>query len=127
MQIHVRSNHVAIDGTTHAHVERRLQFSLGRLAPRILRVTAQLIDLNGPRGGVDKECRITIRLRPTGTVVVKDRDADLVASIDRAAGRAARSVDRALKRARDRARSVALPSSPLLVSIHANPYDYPAA
>jgi putative sigma-54 modulation protein len=127
MKIHVRSKQVTIDGSTRAHVERQLGFSLGRLAARILRVTVQLIDLNGPRGGVDKACRITIRLRPTGTVFLEDRAPDLHESIDRAADRAGRSVDRALKRVRALARGTALPRGPLLESMQFNPYEYPAA
>jgi ribosome hibernation promoting factor len=100
MKIQVRSRQVEVDGTARAHVERRLQFGLGRLSLRILRVTVQIVDLNGPRGGEDKSCRIEVRLLPTGRVFVEDTDADLYAAIDRAVDRVARSVLRAIKRSR---------------------------
>lgn len=101
MKIHVRSKHFAVDEALRCHIERRLEFSLGRCSPRILRTTVQLLDLNGPRGGEDKACRIEVRLRPTGTLFVEDRDADLFAAVDRAADRTGRSVARALKRERE--------------------------
>jgi ribosomal subunit interface protein len=101
MKIHVRGKQLEIDETARSHIERRLEFSLGRFSPRVLRVTVQLTDVNGPRGGDDKACRIEVRLRPTGTVLVQDRDAGLVAVVDRAADRIGRSVARALERERE--------------------------
>ena len=101
MKIHVRSRQVVVSESVRAHIERRLEFSLGRVAPRVRRATVQIVDLNGPRGGEDKACRIEVRLDPTGTVFVEDRDANLYTALDRAADRAGRSVVRALKRERD--------------------------
>jgi ribosomal subunit interface protein len=101
MQIQIRSTQIEVDRAVHAHIERRLQFSLGRLSQHILRVTVNIVDINGPRAGVDKNCRIEVRLLPTGTVFVEDTDANLYTAVDRAAERAARSVIRAIKRARD--------------------------
>ena len=46
-----------------AHVERRLRFALTRFSGRIGRVNVFLTDQNGPRGGIDKTCRIVVRLR----------------------------------------------------------------
>lgn len=100
MRIHVRSKQIKVDENLRAHIERRLEFSLGRFSPRILRATVQLTDVNGPRGGEDKLCRIEVRMQPTGTVFVEDRCADLVAAVDRSAERIGRSVARALERER---------------------------
>ncbi len=111
MKIHLRSKKVGLDETVRAYIERRLRFSLGRYSPRILRVTVQIVDLNGPRGGEDKVCRIEVRLLPTGSVFVEDTDADLHAAVDRATDRAARSVSRAIERTRDLKRDIAPRSS----------------
>lgn len=100
MKIHVRSKQIELDENLRAHIERRLEFSLARFSPRIQRVTVQLTDVNGPRGGEDKLCRIEVRMQPTGTVFVEDRDADLSAAIDRSAEKIGRSVGRALDRER---------------------------
>jgi ribosome-associated translation inhibitor RaiA len=100
MKVHVRGKQADVSNTVRAHIERRLQFSLGRLSPRILRVTVQILDLNGPRGGEDKACRIEVRLLPAGSVFVEDTDADLHAAVDRAADRAAGAVSRVIERTR---------------------------
>lgn len=107
MKIHVRTRQVQLDDFVRAHVERRLQLSLDRFSDRVQRVTVHLVDVNGPRGGKDKVCRIEARLRPTGVLFVEDADADLFVAIDRAADQAGEAVSRALKRDRDLARKAA--------------------
>lgn len=86
-------------------VERRLQFELTRAANRIERVVVRLGDINGPRGGEDKFCRIKVVLTHAAPVMIEDSGSDLYAVIERAAERAGRSVARQLDRQRDSLRT----------------------
>ena len=97
MKIDIRGRHVELTETLLAHTERRLRFALSRFGQRIRHVTVQLTDLNGPRGGVDKQCRVTVTLSPSRRVMVEATDADLPTAIDRAADRVERSVTRDLE------------------------------
>jgi putative sigma-54 modulation protein len=126
MKIHVRGKQIELDETVRAHIERRLQFSLGRLSPRIVRVTVQIVDLSEPRGGEDKTCRIEIRLLPAGSIFIEDTDADIYAAVDRAADRAARCVSRAVQRERDLRRDTVLPRNPLPASTSSDSDEQPA-
>ncbi len=101
MKIHVRCKQVDVDEAVRAHIERRLQFSLGRLSRRILRVTTHIVDINGPRGGDDKVCRIEVRLPAASSIFVEAINANLYAAVDAAADCAARAVSRAIRRSRD--------------------------
>jgi len=101
MQIDIRARMIEVDEALRVHVDRRLRFALGRFGERIVKVTVRFEDANGARGGVDKQCKIDIALRPSGNVLVEDIDADLLAVVDRAADRAARAVERDLQRRRD--------------------------
>jgi putative sigma-54 modulation protein len=83
-----------------AHVERRLAFALDRWGERIARARVVLADVNGPKGGADKACRVELRLRGAGGVRATARDVDAYAAIDAAAHRAARALSRALDRER---------------------------
>lgn len=83
-----------------AHVERRLQFALSRFSGRIRRVNVFLADQNGPRGGVDKTCRIVVRLKDGGDVVAEVSDVDWVIAVDRATTRVGHSTSRDLARRR---------------------------
>ena len=69
--------------------------------PEIDRVEVGLSDVNGPRGGVDKQCRIVARMRSLGTVVVEDADGDFYTVVSRAADRIAHSVAKSLDRRRN--------------------------
>ncbi len=67
------------------HMRRRLGFVLTRHRDRTWRVTVRDGDENRPCGGVEKYCRIQVRLHDAPVVVVKDGGPDLYATIDRAA------------------------------------------
>src|SRR5690348_11454278 len=71
MQLEMRGVNCEMDDALKDHVERRLRFALGRLAARIGRMTVLLSDVNGPRGGIDKRCRIVVTLVPRGMVRVE--------------------------------------------------------
>jgi ribosome-associated translation inhibitor RaiA len=127
MKIHVRSRKAEVDETVRAQIERRLQFSLGKFSPSILRVAVQIVDLNGPRGGEDKSCRIELRLLPTGSIFVADTDADLYAAVDRAADRAAQCVSRATRRTRQIQRNPTTPRHPLVAAMPSGTEEQRAA
>ncbi len=100
MNIQVRSREIQVWRSVRSHVERRLEFSLGRRSSHIREVIVHIEDVNGPRGGKDKCCRIEVRLRPTGSVFAEETSADFHAAIDGAADRSGQAVSRALERAR---------------------------
>lgn len=88
---------------THAladHVRRRLGFALRHYSDRMQRVSVRLGDENGPRGGVDKFCRIHVHLIGAPAALAEDVGADLYAAIDRAADRIGGVVGRHLDRTR---------------------------
>ena len=74
------------------HMRRRLGFVLTRHSDRIQRVAIRVGDENGPRGGVDKYCRIQVNLLDAPFAIVEDVGTDLYAAIDRAADRVGRVV-----------------------------------
>jgi len=95
------------EGLRH-YTERHLAFGLGRSAHQVRRVAVFLADINGPKGGIDKRCRIRVNLAPSLEVVVEDNQADLYQAIDRAAERVGRTVARHVGRQRQ-ARFLARP------------------
>lgn len=89
--------------------ERRILFALSRFDSKIIGIELVLSDPNGPRGGVDKACKISVRLRGAATVVVADQDADTAICISRIVERASRAVSRTLDKARRFERERSLP------------------
>jgi hypothetical protein len=99
MRIEVRGRHLQT-ADPQRQVERRLRFALGRFSGAVGRVTVRVEDINGPRRGVDKRCRVVVALAPRGELIIEDEDADVRALRDRSAERAGRAVERRLGRCR---------------------------
>jgi putative sigma-54 modulation protein len=104
LTLSVRSNGIDVSPDVGELLERRLSFALSRFGPRVRAVSVRLVDLNGPRGGIDKKCSIEARLAPRGSVRVESTDGELPAAVDRAAARLGRAVARALERGREAAK-----------------------
>lgn len=100
VQINIRNADLA--DALRAYVERRLHFALGRFIGRLGRVKVQISDINGPRGGVDKSCRISAELLPGRRLVLQEAvDANLYVAVDNATERIGRSFGRKLARDRE--------------------------
>lgn len=84
------------------HIERRLRFALARFGVRIEKVIVFLQDRNGPRGGVDKVCRILTKVRGCGAIMATVADSDWTTAVDRATTRIGHTVSRQVGRMRDR-------------------------
>ena len=108
MRIDIQAPHFSVTEALRNHIERRLCFALSFSEEQVHRVDIRLSDINGPRGGADRCCRLRVVLRGVPDVVVEDVELDLYVAIDRVANRAGRTVRRRLTRRRDRAR-VAVP------------------
>lgn len=107
MRIDIQARDFSLTDALRGHVRRRLGFALSSADEHIQRVMVRLCDINGPRGGADKRCRIQVLLDRLPDVVIEDTESDLYTAIDRAAGRASRTVGRRLARVRDRSRVTA--------------------
>ncbi len=102
MKVQLRGQGTQVSEALRSHAERCLGFALRRFGNRIDRVTVWLVDMNGPRGGIDKCCRIDVRLRPTGSAFAAEASSDAYTAVGRAAGRIGRAVARRVTREQGR-------------------------
>ncbi|MGB7328958.1 MAG: hypothetical protein WBD31_29025 [Rubripirellula sp.] len=105
MTINIIDRGNLLDSDGRKATERRLLFALSRFDSRIRQVDLVVKDENGPRGGIDKSCRISVLIDHAADVVVSDKDSDLCRCISRAAERAGRAVSRTVAKSNDFARS----------------------
>jgi putative sigma-54 modulation protein len=87
-----------------AHVSRRLEFALDRFTDDLRRVSVLIADVNGPRGGVDKRCRIELVSSRCGTIVVHRESGDVFSAVDETSDLARRTLSRELSAARSHRR-----------------------
>lgn len=100
MRLSIRGDSTELDDGFREYVARRLYFALGRFASAIQRVSVEMQDVNGARGGIDKRCYVEVRLRDGRSTLLTAAtdDSDLRVAVDRSTNRVARSVARELER-----------------------------
>ena len=106
MRIEMHGQAIALRQPLRQYVERAILFALGRFAERIQCVRVNIADVNGPRGGADKRCRIQVSLRRLGEVVAEDTDERIATAVDHASERAGRATRRTIERRIDGRRRV---------------------
>lgn len=78
-------------------VQQRFSFAVGRFGQHVASVTVRLTDVNGPRGGTDKRCAVSVRVhRLRRDIFIEDTDATAGAAISHAAARTSRAIARAI-------------------------------
>jgi putative sigma-54 modulation protein len=68
MQIRVWARHVDLAADLVTEADQLVRRAVSRLARRVSAVAVRLFDVNGPRGGVDKVCEVTVTLDRAGSV-----------------------------------------------------------
>lgn len=98
MIIRLQSQGLEMNAAIDRFAQRALRNSLGRLAEHVVAVDIFLKDANGPKGGVDKQALIRVRLRSRQEVAVETHHESLYAAIRKGARRTARAVRRQLRK-----------------------------
>ena len=101
MRIVIQAYGFVLTEALKTYTEQRLAATLGWAGYRMRKLAVSLSDINGPRGGIDKRCKIQVQLDGGREVVIEDTEADLYVAIDRAANRADRAMVRRVERMRD--------------------------
>lgn len=101
MKIDVRFRGLEGSDALRRYVVRRVGFALDRFSNLVQEVVIRLSDVNGPRGGADKRCQVTVHGRAMGAAIaIEAEGADAYAVTDEAIMRAARTAVRRRVRVR---------------------------
>ena len=84
--------------------EQRVRFVLRRLSWLVSQASIRLSDVNGPRGGVDKQCQVEFKMHGNGRIVTTALAADWRSALEGALARAATRVVRSVRRSQSRQR-----------------------
>jgi hypothetical protein len=96
MQIAIKDPRNQLGDTGRDWMKSRASLALGRFANRISRVEISLDDVNGPKGGDDKICRVTADLHRIGVMSVGQTDAELGTALNKGLSRIERRIQREL-------------------------------
>lgn len=101
MNINVRFKGFPTSESLAEYITRRTHQHLSRFGHRISAVDARISDINGPRGGRDKRCQLTVHIPGLPTLQIEELHQSFIASVDAAVLRAARAVARTIERSRE--------------------------
>lgn len=89
-------------------VRSRLKNALARLDADIIAVDVFMRDLNGPKGGIDKQARVRVQMRNRQVITVDAQHENLYAAVRAAVKRTQQAVRRHLQKSRqiDKQRAV---------------------
>ncbi|WP_151632023.1 HPF/RaiA family ribosome-associated protein [Noviherbaspirillum aerium] len=94
------ANGVKLPKVMRDHVVRRLRFALDRTQQSINAIIVRITDHNGPKGGIDKQCQIQLRIPGLPPVIVTGKAASIAEAVDVTVHRAAQVITRHLERAK---------------------------
>jgi putative sigma-54 modulation protein len=100
MEVSIRTRGVEHTDNLTQVLQRSIEFAIDRHRSHINRVSVYLADVNGPRGGVDKLCRITADVRGAQPIMIVEMADDLAAAVNRAARRLGYRIGRRVHRRR---------------------------
>ena len=100
MELSIKGHDLDLSESLRAYTERRLRCSLGGFAKRLESIEVRFSDVNGPRGGTDKNCAITVILRQLGIVFARAKGVNAFSTVDCAASRVRSALARRLGRHR---------------------------
>jgi putative sigma-54 modulation protein len=101
MKIVVRFLGMLPSVTLRQHSERQALLHLGRYGRDLSSVAIRIRDVNGPKGGVDKECRVFAKGPRLGFSTLVELSEDAYQAVDAAIARLTRTIARGQERARD--------------------------
>ena len=101
MQINVTSTNLVVSKKVKEELTSRIKSVFGRTQDRITKASVTLSDVNGPKGGRDKECKVKLTLPGHPTILVMARKDNMFKAIATALSTANITLKKKLKKHRE--------------------------
>ena len=104
MTISIAAQGTSIGSAARMRMKARLLEALDTASQKIRRMRVSFKDINGPKGGVDKECVILVHLDKSNAIVIKSKDSSVSRAFSRSMERLKTSLKRRGKKVKKRKR-----------------------
>ncbi len=101
MELSIRTRNIELTDPLREQIERRLEFAFDTFRDHVQDALVYLVDLNGPKGGVDKLAQITVRVSRIGDLAVRETGTTTSAALNRAVRQAEVPAGRSAPRGRN--------------------------
>lgn len=96
MRLLIQTQGLLLSRQDRDEIRARIHNAFARFGHKTLGASLHLQDINGPRGGQDKNCHLVVELEDS-TAVITDRGSDLKSVVNRAVHRAVQTLRRQLQ------------------------------
>lgn len=96
MVITIQSRSFSLTPALKTFIEGRMNFILARYGEKVSRIYVTLLDINGPKGGMDKRCRVLVKLDGCAPIILQETQEDLYDAILACGSRLRRIISRKL-------------------------------
>jgi ribosomal subunit interface protein len=102
MRVLLRGVHLDLSASLKTYVQEHLVDHVERVCDdEAAEIDISLVDVNGPKGGLDKDCRVTVRLPGMSSIHVEETAETLHQAIDAVRDRLEKTLKRQLEKRRD--------------------------
>ncbi|MFQ3325309.1 MAG: putative sigma-54 modulation protein [Pseudomonadales bacterium] len=98
MKIDIQAGSLSLNEDVRNSLKQRVLKRLKRFQDSIHSINLYFKDINGPKGGIDKECTVTLRVNNLEEVVISSKADSLVNAVDRSTERAKSLLARRVKK-----------------------------
>ena len=110
MQIETYTSRIESSAGLRSYIEEKTELALSRFADRIESVTVTVEDTNGPRGGVDKASRVSVKLHGIPQALIADAmHQEVGGALKLALDKSVYTVSRCIDRRRTQRRRLPMP------------------
>ncbi len=110
MNIDIQANGLTLTSGLRQHINQRLWSTFERSQQYLRKISVRLIDVNGPRGGQDKRCRVHIGIIGGQDLVIENTDSQLHSAIEGATNRAESNFVKRINKRRKKNRTTVEPA-----------------
>ena len=96
MKLLIRTRDFELTDEIRDRFTRRVELALDAYASHIEDIQIYVMDLNGPKGGVDKLCQLAVRTRQSGELALREVATTFDAALSRASRRMKHRLSRTL-------------------------------
>ena len=98
MELTITDLNVELDNQNKARIRQKISRMFNKVCDNIQKINLTINDINGPKGGKDKRCRIVIHTRGMPDIVITDSQNSISSAVNIALSRARVTLVKKLKR-----------------------------
>lgn len=98
MELIVTDLNVGLSNENLSRIRQKTRRMFGKICDSVKAINVTLDDVNGPKGGKDKNCRIIIRTKGIPDIIITDNQTSVMSAVNISLSRARRALLRKVKR-----------------------------